>query len=823
MIIVHYHRQDKNYSQVGLWTWDGNSQHNPSKQELPPLGTDDFGPWFQLDPASYGEETSKGTLIGFLPRIKNSWKFKDGDDRFWTPELGNEIWLVSGNPIIYSSRPDVAPRIQTALLDGPRIVSAWLSHPIKKTKLSTKLFHLENKSGDKMYFPNMIRPLEEHNGQVYGLAVVLPEALETTEEISFHGEGYKPCNVVTQLSKEIGLRPGVSVEMGAVCRDSATSFRVFSPSAHSVHAVVYHEPVGPKGRTVYALDQVGRGFWETEAKGNLHGKYYMIYVDAGEANYSRQEVVDIYVQCATGTDSRGLIVNPQKLDPEQFRPIQRPPFSEFPTDAIIYEMHLRDFSISRDSGVSVQDRGKYLGAAKHGTVVPGTKVSTTIDHLVDLGVTHVQLLPIQDFTNDESFGEYNWGYMTRNFFSPEGWYASNPNDSSRVPELKQLIQALHKAGIRVIMDVVFNHTDNDAMFDAIAPDYYYRLMEDGARWNGSGCGNEFRSESTMGRTFIIECCRHWVEQYGVDGFRFDLMGLIDFQTLCEVRDMLKSIDPTLLIYGEPWAATGNDGAGIGHIVYKDKLRNSKIASFNDHYRNSLKGSPDGSDPGYIHDGSNREGLKRGLEGSIHDWAYSPLEVVQYGDCHDNLILWDKTAKVFPSINQANHIRIQALGIGLLAVSQGIMFLHGGVEFGRSKGGHHNSYNAPDSVNQFVWSRKAHLPELFHFTKEIIALRRNHPVFRLTSRREIANRLRFYDALCPTPESIVVYLNGEELPGESWRETLILVNPHPKDRSFPLPAGSWNVYLQGLKIQKDPLFDIKQALPVPAHGIAILAR
>ena len=818
MLTVHYHRVDHDYNEPTLWTWDGTNTRQPEENELDPAGEDDFGVFFLIDPEDYGEP-GEHSIVGFLPRLHKSWDYKDNGDRYWTPRLGNEIWLVSRDPRVYTERPDIAPSVRTAYLDSGELVSVHLSHGIELGRLVPSTFHVRSADGPS-YPVHAVRAVEPTGGKTRMLELVLSESPPRRHELALLVDGYRAGTIERRGMDEENGR--IELPLGAICSEEETIFRVFSPTALGVHVVLYDHPTGQAGRRMIPLEPTGQGIWEHSEQGDLHGRSYRLYVDA-EGEAARREVVDIYTKCATGHDGHGKIIDPRRLDPQGFRPIRRPENITHPTDAIIWEAHVRDLSISSDSGVPQRHRGKYLGAAQRGTTVPNTKISTLIDHLLELGVTHVQLLPVQDFENDEISGPYNWGYMTVNFLSPEGWYASDHRSAARVSEFKELVKAFHEAGLRVVMDVVYNHTGHTSNFEAIAPGYYHRMRPDGSFWNGSGCGNEFRSESSMGRKFIVDCCKYWVEEYGVDGFRFDLMGLIDLETLEIIRNHLHAIDPTLLIYGEPWGAVPPDECGIRQVTYKPVLGGTGIGAFNDHMRDDLKGSPEGDDPGYIQNGARRDGVCRAVQGAIHDWAEDPSQVVQYAECHDNLTLWDKLAISAPDSSEETRLKMQTLGIGILAVSQGIFFLHGGMEFAREKNGNPNTYNAPDEINRIDWRRKKRFQDLFVYTKTLIAIRRAHPVFRLPGRKDVEDRMSFRDDLLPDPSAIAFVLDGTDLDGESWDETLVLINPAKEDLQFPLPEGDWQIYVQGRKCSTEPLVRASGEVSVPAHGLALLAR
>lgn len=814
-LIVHYQRFDHDYEGLGLWTWENREGEVCSEREIAPCGSDDFGPVFHVEVPE-----NDGIRVGLLPRLRHSWEYKDGADRYWTPSHGGEVWLVSGDQNVYTDRPDISPSVESAFLDGERVLTVRLTHALKVDALRPELFRLRHANGATEAV-SAVAAMEEFNGRTHRVEVELREAPDLRHEVLLVPEGFRPAPVTP---RNVDTDPDLlySTEpMGAICADGHTVFRVFSPRATSVDVVVYTEPEGDAGRSVHPLERRGQGVWETSVWEDLHGRYYMLRIDAPGSD-PKQEVGDVEARCVPEPLKRPMIVDPRRLDPPGFRPIRRPTTIHAPVDAIIYEMHVRDFSIARDSGAPDDERGRFAGAARRGTVIPGTNIATGIDHLVQLGVTHVQLLPIEDFGHG-SHGPYNWGYMTRYFNAPETWYARDARGASVIREFKELVHALHEAGIRVIMDVVYNHTAHEATFDQVAPGYYLRRRPDGTLWNGSGTGNEFRSEAPMGRKFIVDSCLYWVREFGIDGFRFDLMGLIDLETMLAVRDAVQAVDPSILVYGEPWAATGPDGSGLKMLTYKDRIRGTGVGAFNDHFRNALKGAPDGDEPGYVQNGSGVDGVKAGIMGSIHDWAHQPFEAIQYADCHDNLCLWDKVQKSMPTATEEDWLRANMLAVGILAISQGLMFLHGGVEIGRTKQGNHNSYDAPDSINQFEWRRKQRYSTLFQYARGMIALRRAHRVFRLGSREEIEQRVHFRDLPGLPASCIGVTLDGKGLEGEAWAEAQVLINPTDQTLEVDLPEGHWKVFVQGPRVSLNPLFQTSKIVYISPRSLTLLAR
>ena len=590
------------------------------------------------------------------------------------------------------------------------------------------------------------------------------------------GRQQKPEPQFTREATGEEIRTG----LGAMYTRQATTFRVFGPNAKAVSAVIYNEGSGQDGRTVCPLRQQGNSLWDATVPGDWQGKFYTLLLDQNDPKRAR-EVLDPYATNAVANSTRG------RLSPLT-RAVASGPQLASATDAVVYEMHVRDFTVAPNSGVT--NAGLYAGWTEDGTHLPDDeKIQTALEHLTELGVTHVQLMPVQDFENDESARRYNWGYITSNFFSPEGMFASNPDDDSRVRELKALVTALHSRGIGVILDVVYNHTSGNASLMSIAPEYYYRHGPNGSLANGSACGNEVKSEAPMARRLIIDSLKYWTREYGIDGYRFDLMALIDQETMRQADRELRKINPGIILYGEAW--TGGPSP-LQQKTDKSAITKVPVGAFNDDFRNALKGSPDHDDPGWIQNGSNRDKLKTAM--LINDWCASPGQSVNYMTCHDNLVLWDKLRNSAPNADDALRIEMMKLGYLALFTSQGVPFFHGGEEFARTKGGNNNSYEAPDSVNQVDWELKRQHHDLFTYVRDAIALRKAHPMFRLRTKPDVRSRLQFVET--PDRNVLMFTVNGEGIRGETWKRACVILNAsNESEARVVIPgSGEWMVAL-----------------------------
>ena len=817
ILTIHYHRYDGDYPKAGLWTWDGLGEQEPKEPEILASGSDEFGVVFKIDTSQYGPKDAPEEKIGFIPRLYRSWDHKDGSDRYWTAGMGYEVWLIGNDRRIYTEQPDISPKIASAFIDASNKVMLVLSHPTNTKEVLAKDYSVV--VDGREIGAASARPVEPASGKASMVEFTLESPIDiTAEEVTAKATGYRSSVAVPRKILMNSQYFYSDLPMGATYSPDATIFRVFSPTAQGATVILYDERTGAAGRKAVPMEEAGKGVWEATVAGDLEGRFYMLQVDTKRFGLS-PEVYDPGAVNTTDRLGRARITDLRKTDPPNFRPVQRPPFSGSPTDAVIYEMHVRDFTIAADSGV--QNKGKFLGFVETGTHLPGNPdIKTAIDHLTELGVTHVQLMPPQDFDNDEANPVYNWGYMTAFFDSPDGWYASDYRNESKLREFKEMIQGLHEAGIRVIMDVVYNHTAPSSSFEQIAPGYYHRMKPDGAFWNGSGTGNEFRSEAPMARKYILDSCKYWVEEYGVDGFRFDLMGLIDLETLKELRVELDKIDPTRFVYGEPWA--GGD-SGIDRRTDKSVVSGTGLGAFNDHFRDAIKGSPDGNDAAFVQNGGRRDGVKHGIAGSISDWAANPVEAINYVTCHDNMTLWDKLKNSTPKLPDGELVKMQKLAFGILGVSQGALFFHGGCELLRTKDGVHNSYNSPDSINEIDWVWKKNNLDVFEYFQGIIALRKAHPVFRLGTATAVKNRLSFTESSLPVPQAIVFTLDGKGLEGEDWQKAVIFINPDARPQTFMVPPLDHGfIYALGDKAGTKPLGSVNGMIEVPGRSLAIVA-
>ncbi len=602
------------------------------------------------------------------------------------------------------------------------------------------------------------------------------------------------------------IKNAADLELGVTYTKNQSVFSLWAPTANSVQLVLYDDPgqydeagIVTSHRNGQEIGMARRddGVWTVTIAGDTAGKYYMYKIQHENSEY--RYAVDPYAKAVSANGCRGAIVDPESCNPTGWELDTRPPFMQ-PTDAVLYELHVRDFSISSDSGM--EHKGKYKAFTENG-LKDDDGNSLGIDHLAELGITHVHLLPIFDYKTVNELKadqEYNWGYDPQNYNVPEGSYATDPTKPEvRIRECKEMIQALHKKGIRVVMDVVYNHTYSveEGPFEPIVPGYFYRKNDKGELSNGSGVGNELATEKPMVRKFIKDSLRYWAEEYHIDGFRFDLMALIDTTTIYEIVEELREIDPAILVYGEPW--TGGESP-LPNKTVKGTQRSKGFAVFNDHFRHAIKGDNDGYGKGFATGEPWCEGaVAEGMMGSIHDFADDASETINYVTVHDNLNLWDKVLRAIGMENEAGHIlmdneaepvRRSLLANGIVLLSQGIPLLHAGDELLRSKYGDHNSYRSGDAVNAIHWGNKKRFLPVYQYYKGLLELRRSHPAFRLSSRKQIEEHMEILQC----GNHVVAYHLKDHANGDEWSDIVVIANGGYFDTVMALPPSpySWNI-------------------------------
>ena len=626
-------------------------------------------------------------------------------------------------------------------------------------------------------------------------------------------------------------------DLGSTYSPTATTFKTWSPEATSIKVKLYNTGSdSEQGAGVIGEYEMSKnsstGVWSLTLDGDHKNQYYTYIVNVkGKTN----ETQDVYSKAVGVNGNRSMVVDLDSTDPDGWDSDHHVVFQNA-GEAVVWEVHVRDFSASETSGVSYNNRGKYLGFTETGTTcTSGSGTNPTgIDYLVEQGINCVQLMPVYDFQSvDEtapSPTNRNWGYDPQNYNAPEGSYSSDPYDGNvRIREFKQMIQALHDRGISVVMDVVYNHTFNtQSSFEKTAPGYYYRMTSSTEYSNGSGCGNETASDKKMFRKYMVESCLYWMDEYHIDGFRFDLMGLHDVATMNEIRSNLDShyADGTgqkVLMYGEPWRAAPScnpdeilswEGTGIARL-------DARVGAFGDQYRDGIKGDTDSTGTGFVQGNTEANAYKivQGVQGNVYSATSpkSPAQAIAYADAHDNLIMWDKIVKSNGSTDYTGtnaEFQKQMKEIyTLLLTSQGIPFMTAGSEFGRTKQGDHNSYKSPDSINAIDWGRVSQMSGLANYYKGLLAIRKNYYALHSSS------------IVTPTFQSswgnVVAYTYTNSRSGE-WNKLAVLVNGGTQAYSITLDGSGWVVVANGNSAGLTSLGEVSgNTYSIPAKGSAVL--
>lgn len=631
----------------------------------------------------------------------------------------------------------------------------------------------------------------------------------------------------------------------------STYFSLWAPSAEAVRLTIYPTGEGGMADAQYDMSKSIAGKWTKSLSGNLVGKFYTFQVKV--KGKWLDETPGIFCKATGVNGQRAAIIDMQKTNPAGWADDKRPELKDF-SDIVLYEMHHRDFSMDEQSGI--KNKGKFIALTETSTK-NAAGLATGIDHLKELGLTHVHILPSYDYGSiDEKHPEhsYNWGYDPVNYNVPEGSYSTDPyTPATRIKEFKQMVMALHKAGIRVVLDVVYNHVFDAAssQFDKTVPGYFFRHKADGSLADGSGCGNETASDMPMMRKYMVESVLYWLNEYHLDGFRFDLMGVHDIETMNAIREAVNAVDPSIFIYGEGWAASSPalPDAQLAMKAHTNELNG--IAAFGDELRDGLRGgwSNDKEGAFLICNPGHEESVKFGIVGAIQHpqvdytkvnyskapWANEPTQMISYVSCHDDMCLADRikttlaykgisdksSAKVSESnVPLSTRIRLQKLAETAILTSQGVPFIWCGDEILRDKKGVHNSYNSPDSINTIPWANKTEYQELSSYVSHLINIRKEHKAFHMGSADLVRQNLEFL----PTAKNVVAFrLNGSAV-GDSWSSIIVVLNSKPTNTKISVPQGSYTIVCRDGKVNLGGLDTVKGSkVTVPAQSALIMYK
>ncbi|MFW5864986.1 MAG: type I pullulanase [Candidatus Izemoplasmataceae bacterium] len=843
-LIVNYHRFDGNYSGWSLWLWQSRPV-NGDGQNINFTGYNDDTGSRQLVYDLEGTHLEGATEVGVIVRT-SSWEKDVPVDLLVDmsePDSNGvvEVFLVSKDPTVYydAESLDLTHRllsVEFTSMNSIQIQSSLASLTKDDVTVYADDEPIEVDALSMMGFTGEIDLAEDIDlAKSYRLEVDFSDGPAKSYDIGLRG---------VYSSEAFNQEFAYDGELGAIYSNDSTTFKIWAPistelslnlyeTGHHADDTDYDGVVGTdEAYETHEMTYQGQGVWEVTVDGDLHGVYYTFDVTNGSITH--RDVVDPYTRSTGINGERGMVVDFERLNPDGWTYGTRPNNISHYSESIISEVHIRDYTTHETWNGTEAWRGKFLGFVETGTRYEGVK--TGFDHFVDLGVTHVQLLPVHDIgmaiderrIDDPNYSGrkdtiFNWGYMTLHFNTLEGSYATDPyNGEVRIEEFKELVKTFHEHDMRVIMDVVYNHTatSGDSNFEKLVPGYYFRFEDNGTFSNGSGTGNETASENYMFRKFMVDSLKFWAEEYNISGFRFDLMKLHDVTTMQAIQEELHAIDETILIFGEPWDAGGSnlDESEAAYNANLDRLPG--VSVFNDDTRDGVKGSVFNSEePGFIQ-GETSSGIMNrimlGIVGGVYHnhisqaalpkgaWAQEPYQSVNYVTAHDNNTLHDKLMlSVDENTTYEEVVAMQKQANAIILTSQGISFLHGGVELMRTKpciviggedqgectGGYdHNSYRSPDAANQIDWNWKVDNIDVFNYYKGLIALRRNINVFSYETAEEVQSNIDFL--ITPNQPGLISYLITDE--ASPWNYTLVAHNNGSSTRYLDLLGLEWNM-------------------------------
>ena len=843
---VHYYREDGDYSNWEVHMWNGVESLDSTRKFAEDLVEHDGKQWAV---ATYYADASD-TWVGFIIKTPDWTKDPDGDRHIDISDVTGgtvNVYAVSGSAL----EDFVTDKTESTL--GAKVTAAVYDYKTSTIEVTTS-YPIENPTVDTF-------TLEGPDGQMTISAIEVID--ETTYKLTYEGT-IDEMNVYTLYYNDVACVVTIpntysteefeaeytykGNDLGATWTKNATTFRLWAPTAAKVLVNLY--TAGNDGEKIDSIEMTPdvNGTWVATVEGDLNGTYYTYSVTRkGET----VEAVDPYARTTGVNGNRGMVIDLDSTDPAGWENDTYVTQDSY-TDAVIWELHVRDFSIDETSGM--ENKGKYLAFTELGTTVPGTDIATGVDYMTQLGVNYVHLLPVYDINSvDENAGGYNWGYDPKNYNVPEGSYSTDPyNGAVRVTEFKQMVQSLHDNGIGVIMDVVYNHVADagNFCFNQIVPGYFSRIHDDGSYQSNSGCGNDTASERSMVSKYIVDSVLYWCEEYHIDGFRWDLVGLIDYETINAVMEAVHAVNPEIIFYGEGWEMctwTTKDG-------YVDKMtiqpNDAKVntedgifAFFNDTIRNVIHGGVfTATDKGFV-SGNLSEGTKKTVTdgylgnstwGSDNGSVDTPLQTVNYASCHDNYTLFDNLtidvmdAKgVTAAEAAAEAAAMNNLAAAYYITAQGVPFIHAGEEMLRSKpdaqqenGFNHNSYASGDAINSIKWGNLAdELVDASHdYYQGLIAFRAAHPALRMTTEAEIQGAM---SALETGSNDVIAVINN----GGNGEEAVIvsIFNAATENKTVALPEGKWNVYVNKAGAGTETLATVEGEVRVEATSAMILVK
>ena len=818
---LHYHRDDGDYAKWDVWLWEE--------------GHDGAGYAFAEedgDMVATMDVTPGTNSIGFIVRTQEWTKDIDKDQFIDISEVVSgtvDIYVESGvEGYTKELRDDVTigVKMKNARYDGNSSVTVTLT--AEMTGDPATAFVIEGSDG-----PVAISKVTAKGNGVY--EAELKSALNPykTYTIAFEENKYKVNMPILYSTKEFeDAYTYTGSDLGYTYSEKETAFRVWAPTADSVVLKRYESGLQAKDDLIEEVEMTPdvNGTWVCTVNGDLNGTYYTYSVSHDSKSIS---TMDPYARSSGANGKRSMVLDLSSTDPEGWDKDKNPFTGKSINDAIIYEAHIRDITVGEDNGIVNQ--GKFIGMIEENTKT-STGIPTGLSHIKDLGVTHIHVLPMYDFgsldESNQSKGVYNWGYDPVNYNIPEGTYSTDPfKGEVRVKEVKEMVKGFHDNGIAVVMDVVYNHVHDAGSFciNQLVPGYFSRITEEGTYSNGSGCGNDTATERSMVRKYIVDSVNYWADEYHIDGFRFDLVGLMDTELINEIVESVHEKHPDVIFYGEGWSLTTLTTKEVELATQTNSGSTPGFAYFNDTIRDGLKGSVFNTECGFVSGASGFESKIARCFMGADKWCKSPSQTINYASCHDNNTLYDRLRISRSDASDEDIVKMNNLAAAIYMLSEGTPFMQAGEEMLRTKTNtdgsfESNSYVSGDAVNRIDWSTlgEQKYADVYDYYKGLIAFRKAHPVLRLTNAEDVSAHVK---EITGQDSGMVAFLiNGEGIDDEC-REMYVVFNASEEAKEITLPEGSgkWDVYINGTKAGNSKLYTCENTVTVEPISALVLVQ
>ncbi|SCX98787.1 type I pullulanase [Butyrivibrio sp. INlla14] len=826
---LHYHREDGDYAKWDVWMWPdgGEGAGYPLQDENGEMVATMAVP-------------SGSTKVGFIVRTQDWDKDVDMDQFIDISEVVSgtvHAYVesgVEGATKEYGDDVMTGTKLKTATYDGKNTITIELTGEIEESLMDS--FYVRGRLGDVEVKKVSLKEKASDSQYFYDLNIASELEYNRNYRVGFDGQEFPVNMPIIYSTQEFEDKYTYEGEdLGATYSKDKTTFRVWAPTAEAVSVNLYEsgDPWEKDLKETVEMTPDEKGTWVAEVTGDLAGTYYTYTAILDGLNV---EACDPYARTTGVNGKRAMVIDLDSTNPEGWDSDKNPHSGEKINDAVIYELHIRDFSVDPDG--NMVNAGKYTAFTETGTKTKGGK-ATGIDYIKDLGVTHVHLLPFYDFgsvdENATTTDRFNWGYDPVNYNVPEGSYSTDAHDGNvRVREAKEMVKALHDNGLSVVMDVVYNHvySGKDFCINRLVPGYFSRINADGTYSNGSGCGNDTASERSMVRKYIVDSVCYWADEYHIDGFRFDLVGLLDVDTVNEIVSEVHKTHPDVIFYGEGWSMnTDVTKDNITMATQQLSDRTPDFAYFNDNIRDGLKGSVfNTSETGWASGSKNAERAMAASFLATETWSKNPSQIIQYASCHDNNTLYDRIAMARTDLDEESWIKMSNLAASFYMTAEGVPFMQAGEEILRTKvkedgSFDSNSYSSGDEVNSLKWETldDPKYQENYEFYKGLIAFRKEHPLLRLTSGDEVAARVTAVTDLDKNVLAFTMDNTDKAVEGETAEQIFLAFNPNDAATTITLPEGNWNVCVKGTKAGTEVIETVSGTLTVDPVSAVVLVK